>query len=206
MSEAGAAATEPEPPAPRRYGLYLRHRAGLYWRLRDEGIVPGPDKLSYPIDGRMGYRSYADIRSVNLASAYIPRSGTIGQCFITFRNGATLVVSTANAAGMPDPGQHDVYAAFLEDFHRRLIEAGVAPRITFTSGATEGRAMMLNISLAIGSIFFVVVPLVLALIARSWEPLELCLIGLLFLWPAWESATRNQPGGYSPKHPPDMLR
>ena len=64
---------------------------------------------------------------------------------------------------------------------------------------------MINISLAIGGIFFVVLPLFLALVARSWKPLEACLIGLLFLWPAWDSASRNQPGTYNPAHPPDML-
>ena len=95
------AVTKPEPPAVRRYDLFLRHRSGLYWRLRDQGVVPGAEKLSFPIDGKMGFRPYTDIVSVNLASAHIPRSGTVGQCLITFRYGTPLVVSTANAAGLP---------------------------------------------------------------------------------------------------------
>jgi hypothetical protein len=65
--------------------------------------------------------------------------------------------------------------------------------------------MLLNISLALGGLLFVVLPLFLALAARSWEPLEILLIGLLFLWPTWEAAQKNQPGTYNPSHPPDML-
>jgi hypothetical protein len=205
VSEAGAAVTEPEAPAPRRYDLFLRHRKGLYWRLRDEGIVPGAEKLSFPIDGHMGFRPYSDIVSVNLSSAHIPRSGAIAQCVITFRYGTTLTVSTVNAAGMPDPSRHETYYAFVADFHRRLIDAGAARRITFTTGATAGRAMMLNIALVAGGLFFVVLPLFLSLVARSWQPLEICLVGLLFLWPTWEVAQKNQPGTYSPAHPPDLL-
>ena len=205
MSQPAAAVPDSEAPEPRRYDLFLRHRAGLFWRLRDEGIVPGPEKLSFPIDGRMGFRPYSDITAVNLSSAHIPRSGLIGQCRITFRYGAPLVVSTVSASGLPDRGRHEAYSEFLADFHRRLIDAGLTRRITFTSGATAGRAMVLNIGLALGGLMFVVLPLVLALIARSWEPLEIMLIGLLFLWPTWEAAQKNQPGTYNPRYPPEML-
>jgi hypothetical protein len=102
VTEAGGTAPDSQIPEPRRYDLFLRHRAGFFWRLRDEGIVPGADKLSYPIDGKMGFRPYTDIASVNLSSAHIPRSGLIGQCAITFRYGTTLLVSTVSASGMPD--------------------------------------------------------------------------------------------------------
>ena len=27
----------------------------------------------------------------------------------------------------------------------------------------------------------------------------------LLLWPAWESAQKNEPGTYDPRYPPDML-
>jgi hypothetical protein len=204
VTEASAAVPEANVPEPRRYDLFLRHRQGLYWRLRDEGIVPGPEKLSYPIDGRMGFRPYADIVSVNVSSAHIPRSGLIGQCLITFRYGTTLVVSTVNASGLPDPSRHETYAEFLADFHQRLIAAGLANKIVFTSGATPGKAMLFTIALVAGGLLFVALPLVLALVVQSWQPLEICLVGLLFLWPSWEVAQRNQPGTYHPSSPPDL--
>lgn len=205
MSQPADAVPDSEAPEPRRYDLFLRHRNGLFWRLRDEGIVPGAEKLSFPIDGRMGFRPYSDITAVNLSSAHIPRSGLIGQCRITFRYGTSLVVSTVSASGLPDPARHEPYTEFLADFHRRLIDAGLAGRISFTSGTTPGRAIILNIGLALGGLMFVVLPLFLALAVRSWEPLEIMLVGLLFLWPTWEAAQKNQPGTYNPRYPPDML-
>jgi hypothetical protein len=207
VTEPGAAATEPAPPEPepKRYDLFLRHRSGFFWRLTDEGIVPGPDRLSFPTDGRMGHRRYEDIDRVNLSVAHIPRSGSLAQCGIVFRNGATLGLSTANAQGLPDPLRRDVYHDFLEDFHRRLIVSGAAKSITFTRGGTQTRMLILQIALIAGTGLFVVLPVVLAVIARSWEPFQLMLMGALLLWPAWETAQKNQPGTYSPKYPPDLL-
>lgn len=205
MTEPGAAATEPVQPEPRRYDLFLRHRSGIFWRLTDEGVVPGPDELSYPVDGRMGYRRYEDIERINLSVAHIPRSGSLAQCGIVFRNGATLGLSTANAQGLPDPLRRDVYHDFLQDFHQRLIASGAARHIAFTRGGTPTRMLVLLIALIAGTGLFVLLPIVLAIIARSWEPFQLMLMGALLLWPAWETAQKNEPGTYSPRYPPDLL-
>lgn len=188
-----------------RHDLFLKHRDGFFWRLRDEGIKPEADRLSFPIEGRWGFRRYADIVSVNLSSAHIPRSGTIGQCVINFDYRETVTVLTANAAGMPDPSRHAAYSAFLTDFHTRILASGYASRIRFVTGLSPGRAVVLTIALAAGAVLFVVLPIILAMIARSWEPFELMLAGALFLWPAWETATKNQPGSYNPAYPPDLL-
>jgi len=188
-----------------RHDLFLKHRNGFFWRLRDEGIKPEADRLSFPIDGRWGFRRYADIISVNLSSAHIPRSGTLGQCTITFDYRETVTVLSANAAGLPEPARHATYNAFLDDFHNRLIASGDAARIWFRIGMSPVRAMILNVALVAGGLLFLMLPIVLALIARSWEPFELLLAGLLFLWPAWETATKNQPGSYNPSYPPDLL-
>lgn len=204
VNEPGTAPA-PATPEPRRYNLFVRHRTGIFWRLRDEGIVPGPENLSYPIDGRWGFRPYSDIHSVSVSTAHVPRSGAIAQCGILFLSGATLYTSTANAQGLPDPERNETFREFLVDFHRRLIEAGVAGRISFRTGTTPGRAIVLNIALAAGVLIFVVLPLVLALMVRSWEPFEIMLGGLLFLWPAWETAQKNQPGTYNPAYPPDLI-
>lgn len=202
MSEPAAA---PEAPEPRRYDLFLRHRSGLFWRLTDEGIVPGPEKLSYMQDGRWGFRQYKDIYSINLSSAHIPRSGNLAQCGIVFRNGATLGLSTGNAQGLPDAERRVVYNEFLEDFHDRLVASGDAGRISFTRGGTATRMLILQIALIAGTALFVVLPIVLAIMVRDWGPFQLMLMGGLFLWPAWQAAEKNQPGTYDPRYPPDML-
>ncbi|RYE87778.1 MAG: hypothetical protein EOP19_03315 [Hyphomicrobiales bacterium] len=205
MNEPAVTAAAPEQPEPRRYDLFLRHRAGLFWRLTDNGIVPGPEKLSYMQDGRWGYRLYTDIVSVNVSSAHIPRQGVLAQCGITFRSGARLGTSTADAKGLPDPSRHEAYFDFLVDFHQRLVASGQAKRISFTRGGTVARMRVLQVALVLAGLIFIVLPLVLAAIVRSWQPLEIMLIGLLFVWPAWESAQKNQPGTYDPRYPPDML-
>jgi hypothetical protein len=205
VSEPAAAAEVPEQPEPRRYDLFLRHRTGFFWKLTDEGIVPGPEKLSYPVDGRMGFRLYSEIYSVNLSSAHIPRSGNLAQCGISFRNGATLGLSTANALGVPDAGRREVYNEFIDDFHNRLVASGDAKRISFTRGGTEMRMRVLWIALIAGTALFVILPIVLAIMVHDWGPFQIMLMGGLFLWPAWQAAEKNQPGTYDPRYPPDML-
>ena len=205
MSDPAATAIVPEQPEPRRYDLFLRHRAGLFWKLTDAGIMPGPEKLSYVQDGRWGYRLYSDIQSVNLSSAHIPRQGVLAQCGITFRNGVTLGTSTASASGVPDAARQETYFDFLTDFHQRLVASGAAKTIIFTRGGTQNRMRIIYASLVLGTIFFVLTPIVVAIIARSWEPFQLLLMGCLLLWPAWESAQKNEPGTYDPRYPPDML-
>jgi hypothetical protein len=205
VSEPAAAAEEPKQPEPRRYDLFLRHRAGLYWKLTDRGIVPGPEKLSYMQDGRWGFRHYKDIYSVNLSSAHIPRSGNLAQCGISFRNGATLGLSTASELGVPDASQREVYDEFIEDFHNRLVASGDAKRISFTRGGSEMRMLVQRIALIAGTALFVILPIVLAIMAHDWGPFQLMIMGGLFLWPAWQAAEKNQPGTYDPRYPPDML-
>lgn len=205
MNEAAAAANVPEQPEPRRYDLFLRHRAGIIWRFKDNGIVPGPDKLSYMQEGRWGYRAYADIISVNLSSAHIYRQGKLAQCGISFRNGATLSIATSDARGFPDASRQEDYFDFITDFHQRLLASGAAANIRFTRGSSATRMMVLHVALVAAAGLFIALPLILAIVVRSWEPLEIMLFGALFVWPAWESAHKNQPGTYDPRHPPDML-
>ncbi len=205
MTDPAAMASVPEQPEPRRYNLFLRHRGGLFWRLTDEGIMPGVEKLSYMQDGRWGYRLYSDIYSINLSSAHIPRQGVIAQCGIMFRNGTTLGLSTSNAAGVPDGSRQETYFDFLTDFHERLVASGASKDISFTRGGTQTRMRILYGALIVGTMFFVLLPIILAIIVRSWEPFQLMLMGGLLLWPAWQSADKNQPGSYDPRYPPDML-
>ncbi len=205
MSDPAATASVPEQPEPRRYDLFLRHRGGLFWKLTDEGIMPGVEKLSYTQDGRWGYRPYADIDAINLSSALVYRQGKLAQCAITFRNGSVLNVGTWSDRGLPDASRHEAFFDFITDLHHRLIVSGDARRIRFSRGNSPGRSTVLRVALVAAAGLFIVLPLILAAIARSWEPLQMVLFGALFVWPAWETATKNEPGSYSPKYPPDML-
>ena len=204
MSDPAVTADVPEQPEPRRYELFLRHGKGLFWKLKDEGVVPGTEKLSYAQDGRWGYRAYEDITGINLSSGYVYRQGNLAQCAITFRNGSVLHVSTANDRGLPDPSRHEDFFDFVNDLHQRLIASGDYRHIYFTRGNTETRAMILQATLIIAALVFIVLPIFVAIIARSWEPMQMMLFGCLFVWPAWETAQKNDPGTYNPKYPPDM--
>jgi len=204
MTDPAVTADAPDQPEPRRYDLFLRHRNGLFFKLTDQGVVPGADRLSYTMEGRWGYQPYADITAINLSSAHVYRQGNLAQCQISFRNGGMLMVSTCNARGQPDPGRHSAFYDFVNDLHQRLIASGDDRHIRFTRGNSQTRTTVLQVALAIAALLFIGLPLVLALIVRTWEPLQMLLFGVLFLWPLWQTAHKNQPGIYNPKYPPDM--
>lgn len=206
MTEAAAATEESAQPEPRRYDLFLRHRGGIFYiRLKDHGITPGLDRLWYMQDGRWGYRPYSEIMRVNLSSGHVHRHGQIGQCTITFRNGAVLVIFTTTDRGLPDLERQEAYFGFITDLHRRLLSSGAARHIQFTRGVSPGRQAALYIMLVVAGLTFVALPVILAVVARSWEILQTLLFGVALVWPVWKMTQRNEPGPYDPRDPPDML-
>jgi hypothetical protein len=204
----GQPVSEPAVSAPaqeKRYRLMVREGWGLVGDVGDNTVALDDDRLSYPVRGRWGWRGLGDIDTVTLQTNYVPRVGTIAQCIIGVRNGRIVRIHSGDAGGRPDPAKAAAYRAFVEDFHRRLVDGGFALHIGFRTGFSRLRYGILISAIVAAIGLFVVLPIVLAVIAGEPGILYAPIFGLALAWPAWQIARRNAPGTYHPTRPPDLL-
>lgn len=187
-----------------RHPLFIS-RGGFVLRLRDQGILAGPDGLTVRQDGHDVTYPYGDIAAINLMMSVVPKSGSVAQMTIRFRNGDGLRVLNTNAWGSPDPDQTQHYYRFKTDLHQRLVESGAAGAIEFTSGHSARRAQIVQVTMAIAAAFFVGGPIVIYAMTGEAQALLLCLFGVAFVVPFMRAARRNAPAQYDPRTPPDML-
>jgi hypothetical protein len=187
-----------------RYALFLT-RGGLVFHLRDEGIAPGRDKISFIDHGKVRIVPYGDLTEVNLTMTAMPRTADVAQMVIRFGNNNRVVVLNTDAWGRADAQRTQEYYRFKADFHARLV-AAKAFHIRFTTGASAGRSAVAMAALAVAGALFLLLPLVLFFMTGQPQILLIMLTGALFLWPFWRAANRNQPSTYDPRDPPDMLR
>jgi hypothetical protein len=188
----------------------IRHPLYIAWgkfilRLRDQGITPGPDALTFTRDGRVTTRPYADIAEINLTVSSLPKVGDVAQMCIRFRNGMTMRVLNTDAWGTPDQDQTQHYYRFKADLHERLVESGAAAKIAFTSGYSAGRAQAVKVVMGIGAAFFIGAPVVIFFMTGQAQALLVCLAGAALLLPFFRTSGRNAPSRYDPRQPPDML-
>ncbi len=192
--------------AARRYALFTTDGATRFrMRLTDQGISPGFDSISFEREGSWTSRPYAEIRSVWLSSNGVGRYGVAGQCVIEFRNGDRLVVSSADARGLPAAVQKPGYRDFIRDLHERLVASGVSRGISFRSGYSEARRTILIVAMVAAVALFIALPLVLFLATGAWQMLGAIAFGVLLLWPAFQVVGPNSPRIYHPASPPDLL-
>lgn len=195
----------PEKPAAAHYDLFLRDgRKTFIFRYRDQGIALDGTGLTWRSGDVERKQAYADIDSIRLQSASLPKSSTLYTCTIAFRDGQQLVVTNASQYGSGDDERTPVYGKFLRDLHKRIPQAERS-RIRFCAGNSEGRQRFLWAALIIAALFFVGLPLVLLLYFRELEILWPLLAGAGFIYPLWRSATANEPRTYHCEYLPDEL-
>lgn len=184
---------------PHRYGLHLREGppGGLVWRFRDEGVVLTPLGIEWTAGGTKRSMTYGDILGIRLQTGHIPKSGYFGTCMVTFRSGLVLTVNSMSERGYADDDRLDDYAEFLQDLHARLGDED-RRRIHFIAGNSAGRQTMLKAAVVLGGAFFVVLPLVLALVTGEFKALLLLLAGAGFMIPAFRTMRKNEPRNYDP--------
>lgn len=199
------AADEPLEAPVREYDLYCRLGTGFILRLRDKGVRPEADGLAFIQAGRWERRPFHDVTMVHISSGSVPSHGIVGQCRIHFRDGTSLLVSSASASGRPDPAKRQVYAAFIRDLHGRLVASGAAKRIEFREGFSQARYTVLLVSAGLASVLFLALPLVLFIAVQEVKLLFGMIFGVMFLLPTWQVAQKNRPGRYDPHAPPDHL-
>ncbi len=194
-----------EKPAAARYDLFLRDgRRTFIFRYRDQGIALDGSGLAWQSDGAERKQAYADISSIRLQSASLPKSSTLYTCTIEFRDGQQLVVTNASEYGSGDDERTPVYGKFVRDLHKRIPQAERS-RIRFYAGNSESRQRVLWVILFIAGLFFVGLPLGLLLYVRELEVLWVLLAGAGFIYPLWRSATANEPRDYRCEYPPEEL-
>lgn len=195
----------PEQPAAARYDLFLRDgRKTFIFRYRDQGIALDGNGLAWQSDGTERKQAYADISTIRLQSASLPKSSTLYTCTIAFRDGQQLVVTNASEYGSGDDERTPVYGKFVRDLHKR-IPPNERNRIRFYAGNSESRQRVLWAILFIAGLFFVGLPFGLLLYVREFEVLWVLLAGAGFIYPLWRSATANEPRDYRCEYPPEEL-
>jgi hypothetical protein len=188
----------------RHYNLFLREGFSRFlWKLRDEGITLG-DTLRWEHDARLRERRLDDLREVRLTSAHIHKSGDVGLCQLTFRDGQRLTVQSSNMSGLADHDRAPVYGDFVRDLHRRLA-ALKGSTIAFHAGDDPRGRILTLVVVTIAILFFGALPLGLFLFKPGWETLGVLGAGAAFIWPVLKTMQRNEPRSYSPSQVPEDL-
>lgn len=197
------APSAPENPTDQRrhHDLHFREGpgGGIVWRFRDCGIWLSPAGLEWYADGEKRFTDYTTIEAIRLQTGHIPKSGAFGSCILTFRNGRDLTVTSLDSWGSPDPGRFDDYAEFVQDLHGHLGDED-RRRIRFHAGSTPGRQMFGTVSIVLGGLMFVALPLVLVLITGEAKAFFIMLGGIAFIFPAFRTLKKNEPRSYDPRH------
>lgn len=188
------------------YKLFVRKGTPrLYLCNTDEGVYLSPKGIGWFIGGTSYTRDWDEISAVNLIVAHIPRNGPSGTCKITFRDGSVLSVLSASKWGHSDDERNIEYGRFLTDFHR-VIPEKERGMIKFETGFGKSQHVVATIIFVIAGLFFVVLPVGLAIYLRELQALLVAGTGLAFIYPVYKSVEAGHPDSYNPDQvPPDLF-
>lgn len=187
------------------YDVYFTVSGGprfVLW-LKNHDITVGDRDISYSVDGNVQRMAFGDIATVHLSSGTVGED-VIDQCKIALNSGDTITVSNATPGGLPNKEQTQAYRDFVRDLHGRLA-ASDHGRISFMAGMSGARYKGAFVVIVIAGLFFVVTPLVLAMITGDVHALILMATGVFFVWPFMRMLSNNTPRYYTPDALPDEL-
>ncbi len=195
-------------PTSKSYELYfLLDGKTFFWRnpnhsltLTDAGLA---SSLTWYLEGDTGRpesRLWTDIAEVGLMAAS-DGSAIINHCRIRFRDGRSILITDGGDDGRRDASRAPAYRDFVRALHARLAAAPDGT-IRFIAGTSESRHTTMKVLLLIATLFFIGLPLVLALIIRDWRILGTLVAGACLVWPFWKIIEKNRPRSYDPHHPP----
>jgi hypothetical protein len=185
------------------YKLFVREGfPRFYFRNTNEGVYLSPKGIGWFVDGTSYTRDWSEIEAVNLTVAHIPKQGPMGSCIVAFRDGTRLSVLSASAWGGSDEERNVEYGRFITDFHRAIPkqERGA---IRFSSGFSQARHAAMTVVFVVAALFFVVLPLGLAVYLRNLEALLVAAAGGAFVWPVYRMTEAAAPADYHPDSIPD---
>ncbi len=187
------------------YPLYFRDQSGFVWAIETRGLRLDDHGVTFTSERETRTIRYREIRSVRLHTAYANAGETpLGICQIGFRRFRTLTVLSGDAQLRPDETQRAAYHAFLHDFHRRIPPADRA-RIAFNGGLSNIRYRIVSTAMIAGAALFGVLPLVLIVVAPSWQTLGVAAASWGLAYAGWITWSRNRPRPYAPDHIPGEL-
>jgi|SRR5579872_5300171 len=194
------------PPArpgdPRHYDLYVSVGARFYFHNPNHGVTLSDEGLAWRADGRDDHAAFANIGAVHLQSGGDWRNA-IDQCRLELADGSAVIVTNADALGLPNEQQTALYRAFVRDLHRRIVVAG-AP-IHFSAGYSPGRYRVILICVVLVGLMFIGIPLVMLMATWDTAFAGLLLAGFFFCWPLVLMLRNNAPRDDRPDIPPDKL-
>lgn len=188
------------------YKLFVRKGAPrFYLKNTNDGVYLSPKGIGWFIDGTSFTRDWSEIAGVNLMVAYVPKDGPNGTCRITFTDGSALSVFSASAWGRSDNERNVEYGRFLSDFHR-VIPKNYNDKIKFETGLGNAQHVAMIIVLVIAFLFFVALPLGLAVYFRDWQALLIAAAGFAFIYPIYRMTEVATPATYDPgRVPPEQF-
>jgi hypothetical protein len=206
MTAASSAGAAPTPAPPRLYELFVSEKQQrMFWKLKDEGVTLSADGIAWRTVGNEHFRKWNEISGVNLSTGYIHKQGTFYACTVSFRSGGVLIVRSVSAWGHKDEEREPVYREFVETLHARLARPEFSD-VRFFSGSAATKGVGFKVALAVGTLFFVGLPLALIFFAPPLEALFILAAGAAFIWPMWRMKQTNELREYSARDLPyDLL-
>jgi hypothetical protein len=197
-------------PAPlsTHYDLhFLIDHKRFFWSNPNLGVTlidAGKDSaLAWQSETGEVRRLWTDIKAVNMISTSDGKA-EVNQCRVEFRDGRSITLTDAGSGGTLDEEKTPLYRDFVRALHERLAHAPKGT-IRFSAGVSEGRHMLLTVTVYVAALFFVALPVGLLFIVRDWKVLGALAAGAGFVWPLWKIAEKNRPRSYDPRHPPGEL-
>lgn len=175
------------------------------WSMSDSGVTLAPDSLSWAIEGTTRERPYSDIFSIRLQRASAGTGADVGICHIRFRDGIILNIHGGSAQGLADEAQNARYSAVMRDLHAHLVARDDTRHIRYLAGLSEGRYMVLSVTMVVAGLMFGVLPLGLLIMIHNLETLFVFVSAAGLLWGFYKLWEKNRPRGYSPRHVPEEL-
>ncbi len=175
------------------------------WRIATHGITVSDSGIAYTVNDSPQTAAFTEIAAIHLSTATLGNaSSVIDQCKIEFNNGGTISISNAGPNGLPKDAQTQIYRDFVRDLHGRLVASG-HDTIRFTAGMSSGRYKGALVTMVVAGLFFIVTPLVLAMMTGDPHALIPMAMGVLLVWPFMRLISNNTPRNYTPDSLPDEL-
>jgi hypothetical protein len=187
------------------YDVYFTVSGGprfVMWN-NNHGVTVSDRDISYSVDSKLRTIAFTEIAAIHLNSGTVGED-TIDQCKIEFNSGDTITVSNATSSGLPNKEQTQIYRDFVYGLHGRLAAAG-HDTIRFVAGMSGTRYKGAFVVAIIAGLFFIALPLVLAIVTGDAHALILTGTGAFLIWPFMRMLRNNTPRNYTPDALPDEL-
>ncbi|HUC51886.1 MAG TPA: hypothetical protein VMA30_21065 [Xanthobacteraceae bacterium] len=187
------------------YDVYFTVSGGprfVMWN-NNHGVTVSDRDISYSVDGKLLTIAFTEIAAIHLNNGTVGEN-TIDQCKIEFNSGATITVSNATSSGLPNEEQTRIYRDFVYGLHGRLA-AVRHDTIRFVAGMSGTRYKGAFAVAIIAGLFFIALPLVLAIVTGDAHALILTGSGAFLIWPFMRILRNNTPRNYTPDALPDEL-